>query len=104
RGALDELRDLRDSVQQRLADARPDDVPLTPKERARMEMMRELSRIQDEEVGLRSDTRALHQQWRGEAERQRLDPDAAKKAGQKAAALRKELDAINDARLGRDAR
>jgi hypothetical protein len=104
RDALDELRNLRDSVQQRLADARPDDVPLSPKERARMEMMRELSRIQDEEVGLRSDTRTLHQKWRGEAERLRLDPATAKKAAQKAAALRKELDAINDARLGRDAR
>ncbi|MBA3550090.1 MAG: hypothetical protein H0T76_26725, partial [Nannocystis sp.] len=104
RGALDELRDLRDSVQQRLGEARPDDVPLTPKERARMEMMRELSRLQDEQVGLRSDTRALHQQWRTQAERQSLDPATAKKAAQRAAALRKELDAINDARLGRDAR
>lgn len=104
RGALDELRDLRDSVQQRLANAMPQDNPISPKERARMEMMRELSRLQDEEVGLRSDTRALHQQWRKQAEQQQLDPSTAKKTAQRAAALRKELDAINDARLGRDAR
>jgi len=104
RDALDELRNLRDDVQQRLADARPDDVPISPQERARMETMRELSRLQDDQIGLRSDTRALHQQWRKEAERQQLDPATAKKVAQKAAALRKDLDAINDARLGRDAR
>jgi uncharacterized protein (UPF0147 family) len=104
RDALDELRNLRDDVQQRLADTGRDDVPLSPQERARMETMRELSRLQDDEVGLRSDTRALHQHWRSQAERQPLDPTIAKKVAQKAAALRKDLEAINDARLGRDAR
>lgn len=104
RDALDELRNLRDDVQQRRAEARPDAVPLTPQERARMETMRELSRLQDDEVGLRSDTRTLHQHWRREAERQALDPATAKKVAQKTAALRKEIEAINDARLGRDAR
>jgi hypothetical protein len=69
-----------------------------------MELMRELSRLQDEEVGLRTDTRALHQQWREQAEAQALDPATARKVAQKAAALRKELDAVNDARLGRDGR
>lgn len=104
RGALDELRNLRDSVQQRLASGTPQDNQISPKDRARMEMMRELSRLQDDEVGLRSDTRALHQQWRKQAEQQQLDPAIARRTAQRAAALRKELDAINDARLGRDAR
>jgi len=69
-----------------------------------MEIMRELSRIQDEEVGLRSDTRDLHQQWREQAQASTLARDEAKKLAQKAAALRKELGAVNDARLGREAR
>ena len=105
RGALDQLRQLRDDVQERLADNQArDDIPMSPQDRARMQMMRELSRIQDEEVGLRSDTRALHQQWRKQAEASHLDASIATKIGHKAAAVRKELDAVNDARLGRDGR
>ena len=69
-----------------------------------MELMRELSRIQDDEVGLRSETRAMHQRWREQAQSKNLPPDLARKAAQRAAALRKDLDAINDARLGRDGR
>ncbi len=104
RGALDELRQLRDSVQERRAEGMHDDVAMTPEERARTQLMRELSRIQDDEVGLRSDTRGLHQQWRKQAEAAHMDPATAKQVGQKAAALRKQLDAVNDARLGREAR
>jgi hypothetical protein len=104
RGALDELRTLRDSVQQRIGDNVRATEGMTPQERARMELMRELSRLQDDEVGLRSETRALHQEWRKQAEAQAIDPRVAKNLAQKAAALRKELDAINDARLGRDGR
>lgn len=104
RNGLDELRNLRDSVQQRREDNPRQAGMMTPQERARMELMRELSRIQDDEVGLRSDTRGLHQQWRQQAQAQALTPELAKKTAQKAAALRKELDAINDARLGRDGR
>jgi hypothetical protein len=104
RGALDELRQLREGVQQRLAENPRASERMTPQERARMELMRELSRLQDEEVGLRSDTRGLHQQWRAQAEATPIDPATARKLAQKAAALRKQLDAVNDARLGRDAR
>ena len=104
RGALDELRTLRDSVQQRIGDNVRASEGMTPQERARMELMRGLSRLQDDEVGLRSETRALHQEWRKQAEAQALDPRVAKNLAQKAAALRKDLDAINDARLGRDGR
>ena len=104
RGALDELRTLRDSVQQRIGDNARAAEGMTPQERARMEMMRGLSRLQDDEVGLRSETRGLHQQWRKQAEAQHLDPKVAKNLAQKAAALRKDLEGINDARLGRDGR
>ena len=104
RSALDDLRNLRDDVQQRMADNPRQAAAMSPQERARMELMRELSRLQDEEVGLRTDTRGLHQQWREQAQTRTLDEDEAKKVAQKAAALRKELDAVNDARLGRDAR
>ena len=104
RGALDELRTLRDSVQQRIGDNARATEGMTPQERARMELMRGLSRLQDDEVGLRSETRALHQEWRKQAEAQAIDPKTAKNLAQKAAALRKDLEGINDARLGRDGR
>jgi len=104
RSALDDLKNLRDDVQQRMADNPRQAAAMSPQERARMEMMRELSRIQDEEVGLRSDTRGLHQKWREQAQTSALAKDEAKKLAQKAAALRKELDSVNDARLGREAR
>ncbi len=104
RSALDELKNLRDDVQQRMADNPRQAAAMSPQERARMELMRELSRIQDEEVGLRSDTRGLHQQWREQAQTSTLPKDEAKQLASKAAALRKELDAVNDARLGREAR
>src|SRR5204862_357607 len=71
RSGLDELRSLRDSVQQRREDNPRQAGMMTPQERARMELMRELSRIQDDEVGLRSETRGLHQQWRQQAAQQR---------------------------------
>lgn len=104
RNALEDLRNLRDDVQQRMADNPRQAAAMSPQERARMELMRELSRLQDEEVGLRSDTRGLHQQWREQAQARTLDKEESKKVAQKAAALRKELEGVNDARLGRDAR
>lgn len=101
RGALQEIRKLRDGVQKKMAD----DVPtLSPEERARIELMRELSRMQDEETGMRSESRALHEQWRAQAKDRALDEATTKQAAKQAAALSKALDAINDARLGRDAR
>ncbi len=104
RDGLEELKKLRDDVQQRRSDQPERAAAMTPQERARMELMRELSRIQDDEVGLRSETRDLHRAWRQQAQTQPLDAGLARKVAQKAASLRKELDAVNDARLGRDAR
>ncbi|PCC66867.1 hypothetical protein SAMN02745121_00405 [Nannocystis exedens] len=102
RGVLDELRKLRSGVQDRMA-AGPG-AAMTPEERARMELMREISRIQDEETGLRGESRSLHEQWRKQAGSRPLDQATAQQAAKQAAAMGKALDAINDARLGRDAR
>ncbi|MBK9754918.1 MAG: hypothetical protein IPO88_15740 [Nannocystis sp.] len=104
RDGLEELKKLRDDVQQRRGDQPNRAASMTPQERARMELMRELSRIQDDEVGLRSETRDLHRAWRQQAQAKPLEAGLARKVAQKAAALRKELDAVNDARLGRDGR
>jgi hypothetical protein len=104
RNSLDELRSLRDSVQQRRADNPRQAGTMTTQERARLELMRELSRIQDDEVGLRSETRGVHQEWRQQAQALPLPRELAKSTLQKASALRRELDAINDARLGREGR
>jgi hypothetical protein len=102
RGALDELRKLRNGVQERMANAPGGQ--MTPEEKARLELMRELSRLQDEETGLRSESRGLHEQWRKQAQARALEQATAKQAAKQAAALSKQLESINDARLGRDGR
>lgn len=102
RDVLGELQRLRRGVQDRMSD-RPD-VAISPEERAKLELTRELSRLQDEETGLRSESRALHERWRQHAGAQPLDPATAQQAARQAVALEKQLAPINDARLGRDAR
>lgn len=102
RGVLDELRKLRTGVQDRMASGPA--AAMTPEERARMELMREISRIQDEETGLRGESRALHEQWRKQAQARTLDEATAQQAARQAAAMSKALDGVNDARLGRDGR
>lgn len=102
RDVLGELQRLRRGVQDRMSD-RPD-VALTPEQRAKLELTRELSRLQDEETGLRSESRALHERWRQQAGAQPLDPATAQQAARQAAALEKQLAPINDARLGREGR
>lgn len=102
RGALDELRQLRSSVHDRLADgASP---RLTPEERARMALLRDLSRIQDEERSLRADTNAIHQLWRSAARKGTSTADRQQPQRKHAEALRRSLEAINDARLSRRGR
>ncbi len=103
RGELGELEGLRDQVQQRLGDA--DQGPqLSPEERDRMKLLRELSRIQDEQTSLRSQTRRLHERWREGVRQQSAQADQRELARDEAKALREALDEINDARLGRDGR
>src|SRR5690606_12748943 len=77
---------------------------VSKEEQQRMQLLRELSRLQDEEAALRGRTRALHETWRGIAGREIADPDLRTDTGRVAQGLRKNLEAINDARLGRDAR
>ncbi|HEY8379576.1 MAG TPA: hypothetical protein VIK91_23950, partial [Nannocystis sp.] len=103
RGLLDDLRRLRDGVQDRMATG-PGAAALTPEERARLELMRELSRIQDEETGLRGESRALHEEWRKHAQSRPLAEATAKQAAKQAAQMSKALEQVNDARLSRDGR
>lgn len=101
RGALREIQRVRDGVQKQMASDAP---RLSPEEQARIELMRELSRMQDEETGLRSESRALHEQWRANAKQRTLDEATAKQAARQADALSRAVESINDARLGRDGR
>lgn len=103
RGELGELQGLRDQVQERLgaSEAGPE---LSPEERARMKLLRELSRLQDEQSNLRSQTRKLHERWR-DAVDERIAEDGEREAtAAEAEALRQALEEVNDARLGREAR
>ena len=100
RGALDQLRQLRQTVLERQAD--PAHSRLTPEERARMSLIRELSRIQDAERGLHGESRDLHQLWRAVSRATGGPPDAAQL--RRIDAIARGVEAINDARLGREGR
>lgn len=104
RGELGELQSLRDRVQQQIGIGDEGGSAVSKEEQQRMQLLRELSRLQDEEAALRRRTRALHETWRGIAGREIADPDLRTDTGRVAQGLRKNLEAINDARLGRDAR
>jgi hypothetical protein len=103
RGELGEVQGLRDQVQERLgeSEAGPE---LSPEERARMKLLRELSRLQDEQTNLRSQTRKLHERWRETVDEQAAEDGERRAAEAEAKALRQTLEEINDARLGREAR
>lgn len=103
RGELGELQGLRDQVQERMgaSEAGPE---LSPEERARMKLLRELSRLQDEQSNLRSQTRKLHERWREAVDERMAEDGEREAAATEAEALRQALEEINDARLGREAR
>lgn len=103
RGELGELQGLRDQVQERMgeSEAGPE---LSPEERARMKLLRELSRLQDEQTNLRSQTRKLHERWREAVDEQAAAAGEREAAAAEAEVLRRALEEINDARLGREAR
>lgn len=103
RGDLGGVQGLRDEVQRRLGE-RGEGPELSEEERQRMQLIRELSRLQDDEGTLRTQTKRLHEAWREAARGQKADPGDAKAAAETAEELREKLDEINDARLGRDAR
>lgn len=102
RGLLDEIRQLRDTVQDRLASAPSE--RMSPQEKARMRLLRELSRLQDEERSLHSATQAVYQAWRESVSEQELGERDVEFMAREARALRKKIEAINDARLGREGR
>ncbi|MCA9655420.1 MAG: hypothetical protein KC501_36230, partial [Myxococcales bacterium] len=103
RGQLGEVQGLRDQVQQRLGEDE-EAAELSEEERARMKLLRELSKLQDEQTSLRSQTRRLHEHWReGVAERE-ADPEQRAEASREAQAIEEALEEINDARLGREGR
>jgi hypothetical protein len=103
RGDLGGVQGLRDEVQRRLGE-RGEGPELSEEERQRMQLIRELSRLQDDEGTLRAQTKRVHEEWREAARAQKADPAEAKAATETAEALRERLEEINDARLGRDAR
>lgn len=103
RGELDDVSRMRDQVQQQTGEGGPAS-PLSEEERKRIELLRELSRLQDEEGALRNRTGELQRNWReavADRKASAADADAARKRG---AAIREMLEEINDARLGREAR
>ncbi len=103
RGELDEVSRMRDDVQQQAGEGGAAN-PLSEAERQRIALLRELGRLQDEEGSLRASTSELQRQWREQVAGREAGADRAQAAGEKAKALREQLEAINDARLGRDAR
>ncbi len=104
KGQLGEVQKLRDAVQEKIGQPQSEAPALSEEERQRMELLRELSRLQDEESSVRSQTRELEEAYRSKVEAQASDEADRKDAGDRARALRESLEEINDARLGRDAR
>jgi hypothetical protein len=103
RGELGELQGLRDQVQETMGSSE-EGPELSPEERARMKLLRELSRLQDEQSNLRSQTRKLHERWRDAVNERMAESSEREAAATEAEALRKALEELNDARLGRQAR
>lgn len=93
-----QLMQMRGAVQNRASE----NVQLSEEDRMRMQLLRELGRLKDEQKTLQGETKQLHQAWReAVADEKAQDPQ---QAGRKAKTVREDLEKINDARLGRDAR
>ncbi len=102
REGLEAIREMRDSFQKSASEA---EVPALSKEdRDRMKMLRELSRLQDEQTGLRGETQRLRERWREEVSGQRTDSAQTERAKTRAKKLREALEDINDANLSREGR
>lgn len=102
REGLDAIRQLRERVQQN--GEMQESPAMSEEDRKRMKMLRELSRLQDEETGLRSETRRLRERWREAVGGRKAERDAVERAREQAEALRKSVEAINDAHLSREGR
>jgi hypothetical protein len=104
KGQLGEVQQLRDAVQDKLGQPQGEAPAMSEEERQRMELLRELSRLQDEESSVRAKTRELEEAYREGVKEHAADEGAKKDAAKQAKALRGALEDINDARLGREAR
>ncbi|MGB1015265.1 MAG: hypothetical protein ACPG4T_14110, partial [Nannocystaceae bacterium] len=102
RSALSEIQQLRDDVQGKLAEA--PQASLSPEEQARLEVLRELSRIQDAQSGIRAESRKLHQQQRDALTELEVDSKRAQELKKRAKNILERYDHVRDARLGRRAR
>ncbi|MGB1275845.1 MAG: hypothetical protein ACPG77_08850, partial [Nannocystaceae bacterium] len=102
RSALSEIQQLRDDVQGKLAEA--PQASLSPEEQARLEVLRELSRIQDAQSGIRAESRKLHQQQRDALTELEVDSKRAQELKKRAKNILDRYADVRDARLGRQAR
>lgn len=103
REQLDQIRSLRDRMQKN-GESEAAGATLSEEDRQRMKMLRELSRLQDEQTGLRSETRRLEQQWRESVDQQQADAKTREQTREQAEQLRERLAEIDDSNLSRDAR
>lgn len=102
RAQLDEIRSLREQVQQQGSES---EAPaLSEEDRQRMKMLRELSRLQDEQTGMRGETRRLREQWRDAVGDQSAEQRAVEQAGEQAKQLREAIEEIDDTNLSREGR
>lgn len=102
REQLEAIRSMRDRMQQ--TGEQQEGPALSEEDRQRMKMLRELSRLQDEQTGLRSETRRLEQQWRDAVDEQQADAKTREQTREQAKQLRERLAEIDDSNLSRDAR
>ena len=100
---LGEIQGVRDQVQQRLGESGPGP-ELSEEEKKRMQLLRELSRMQDDEGSLRTRSKNLHERWREAVSEQGSEQADREAAGERADALGEALEEVNDARLGREGR
>ncbi len=102
RDALSEIQKLRDDVQGKLADT--PQAQLSPEEQARLDLLRELSRIQDAQTGVKGHSRELHQQQRASQADLQVGEKQATSLAKQVEKLLEQFDEVRDARLGRNAR
>lgn len=104
-GALDRARQLQEQLMQMRGQVQgraAGNAQLSEEDRQRMELLRALGRLKDEQKTLQGETKGLHQEWREAVKNEKAQ--GADETASRAEKLRKELEKINDARLGREAR
>lgn len=111
-GALEQAREglkssesLRESIAQRMQSAPQSKDRMSPEARQRMELLRQLSQLQDDQKGIQAETKPWLSQWKNWSRSQR-PPDSQGYEAMRDAIdkLRQGLSKIHDASLGREAR